>query len=120
MRQVKVLCTLVVLLIMAVGAHSQDYMSSNPKMCKLLGDTLNSKMMLVTFQPGETTTMHSHPVHVIYALNSGSLRVEHATGKTETLHIKAGQSATFPAEAAHKTTNVGKKPLKLILLEISQ
>ncbi|NML21261.1 cupin domain-containing protein [Pseudoflavitalea sp. G-6-1-2] len=120
MRQVKVFCILAALLLIAAGAHSQDYMSSNPKMCKLLGDTLNSKLMLVTFQPGEKTTAHTHPVHVIYALNSGTLRVAHVNGKTETLHIKAGQSATFAPEPAHVTTNVGKTPLKLILLEISQ
>ena len=120
MRQVKVVCLFAALLMLAANARSQDYQSTNPKMVKVLGDTLHSKMMLVTFMPGETTTVHSHPVHIIYALNSGTLRVAHVNGSTETLHIRAGQSATFPAEAAHKTTNTGKTPLKLILLEISQ
>ncbi|MBO9636335.1 MAG: cupin domain-containing protein [Chitinophagaceae bacterium] len=111
---------LIAILLLASTSHSQDFMSTNPKMCKLLGDTLNSKMMLVTFAPGETTVSHTHPSHIIYALTPGDLKIVYADGRTENVHIKAGQSVTFPPDPAHRTTNVGKMPMKMILLEISQ
>lgn len=107
-------------ILLSVSARSQDFMSTNPKMCKLIGDTLHSKMMLVTFAPGKTSMMHTHPAHMIYALTPGELKIVYADGRTEHVHIKAGQSMTFPPEPAHTSTNMGKMPMKMILLEISQ
>lgn len=120
MRKLRVLLAAALLMATVNLTNAQDFMSSNPKMCKLLGDTLKSKMMLVTFPVGATTTLHSHPTHIVYALTPGVLKVAYENGKTETMHIKAGQSVTFPPEEPHRTTNVGKAVLKLILLEISE
>jgi quercetin dioxygenase-like cupin family protein len=87
-------------------------------MVKLIGDTLNTKVMLVTFPPGVTTEMHTHPLSMTYVIEGGTLKVEYEGGKTETETLTAGQSVQLPPEPKHKTTNTGTTPVKIVLIEI--
>lgn len=103
---------------MGLAAKSQDFLATNPKMVKLLGDTLNTKMLLITISPGATTQVHTHPAQIVYAIQGGTLRVQYDDGRKETFTIKTGQSMTFPPDPPHKTSNIGKTTIKLIMAEV--
>jgi quercetin dioxygenase-like cupin family protein len=119
MKRVKFLIV-VLLFFIGFAARSQDFASTDPKLVKVLGDTLHTKLLLVTIPPGVTTAVHSHPSEIIYALHDCTMLVEYEDGKKETFTLKAGQSAQGPPEAPHKTTNIGKTTLEFILVEISK
>ncbi|HEX5152211.1 MAG TPA: cupin domain-containing protein [Parafilimonas sp.] len=120
MKQIKFLLQILMLFFIGFTARSQDFASTDPKLVKVLGDTLHTKLLLVTIPPGGITAVHSHPSEIIYALSDCTMLVEYGDDKKETFTLKAGQSAQGPPEAPHKTTNIGKTTLKFILVEISQ
>ena len=120
MKRVKLSIAMLMLCFIGFAAHSQDFASTNPKLVKVLGDTLNTKLLLVSIPPGVTTTVHSHPSEIIYALSDCTMLVVYEDGKKETFTLKAGQSAQGAPESPHRTTNIGKTTLEFILVEISQ
>ena len=108
------------ILFTGITARSQDFALTDPKLVRVLGDTLHTKLLFVSIPPGVTTAVHSHPSEIIYALNDCSMLVEYENGKKETFTLKAGQSAQGPPETPHTTTNIGKATLEFILVEISK
>ena len=119
MKRIKFLA-LMLMLSIGFAARSQDFASTNPTLVKVLGDTLHTKLLLVTIPPGVTTTVHSHPSEIIYALHDCTMLVEYEDGKKATFTLKAGQSAQGPPETPHIMTNTGATTLKFILVEISK
>ena len=111
---------MLMLCLIGFTASSQDFASTDPQFVKVLGDTLSTKLLLISIPPGVTTAVHSHPSEIIYALSDCTMLVEYENGKKETFTLKAGQSAQGPPESPHKMTNTGKTTLEFILVEISQ
>ena len=99
---------------------AQDFMKTDPKIIKVLADTTYMTAMEVTFPPGYKTAMHTHPAQFIYALTDGTLSVAHADGTITEFKLKAGDSMGTPPDGPHMTTNVSKKPVKFILVEMKE
>ena len=116
-----VLATAVFFLFMSVpGVSAQEFMKTDAKIVKVLADTTYMTAMEVTFPPGYTTSMHTHAAQFIYALTEGTLSVAYANGTTAEFKLKAGDSMGTPPDGPHMTTNVGKKPVKFILVEMKE
>jgi quercetin dioxygenase-like cupin family protein len=120
MKQIKFFVALQSFCLISFAARSQDFSSTNPNLVKVLGDTLNARLLLFTIPPGVTTSVHTHPSSIIYALEGGTIKVEYANGKIETITLTTGQSIQAPPEPPHKTTNIGKTTIKTIEVEISK
>jgi hypothetical protein len=60
---------------------------------------------------------HSHPAHVVYVIQPGTLRItDDSTGKAEDHAFKAGESAWMDP-VTHHAENVGKTTLKAVVVE---
>ena len=71
----------------------------------------------INFPPGVRTDMHTHPAHFVYALTSGKLVVTWENGESETIELRAGDSAYFEPEGPHTSINPGTDPVKILLVE---
>jgi mannose-6-phosphate isomerase-like protein (cupin superfamily) len=119
MKRVSILfaATLFCLVFTVQVGHTQNFFKNNPGLCKILGDTTFTTTAEVTFMPGQKSTVHTHAAQFIYALTDGALTVHFSDGKVEKFELKAGDSFVAPAERPHWSENLGKKPLKFILVE---
>lgn len=81
--------------------------------------TENDKVTVseVTFAPGAVADWHSHPQHSVYAITDVKMKTEIKDKEPTVVEFKAGQAGWSEA-VSHKTTNVGKKPFKVIVTEI--
>ncbi len=109
---------IIVFLASTTIATAQDFCKTDPSFHKVLVDNEFITATEVTFQPGKKTNMHTHPGAFIYALTDGVLLVTMENGETKTFDLKAGDSAYQGPESPHRTENTGKKPMKLLLLEL--
>ena len=106
-----------------LGTHdtyAQDFFKTNPGMAKILGDTTYATAAEVTWEPGQKTTVHTHASQFIYALTDGMLKIHYSDGTTQDLELKEGMSLLAPPEKPHWTENVGKKTVKILVVEFDE
>ena len=83
--------------------------------CKL--ENAHARVCEVTFAPGAKMPRHSHPSHVVYVIQPGTLRItDDSTGKSEDHAFKAGD-AVWMDPVTHHAENVGKTTLKGVVVE---
>ena len=97
---------------------AQDFCKTDPSFNKVLVNNEFVTATEVTYEPGVRSHVHTHPGAFIYALTDGVLLVTMATGETKTFDLKAGDSTYQGPEPPHSTINPGKKPVKLLLVEL--
>lgn len=73
----------------------------------------------ITFKPGASIAMHSHPDHFVYGLSSGTLKVTGSDGKTVDIWVKPGDAIWLDAQS-HSAVNPGTTELKLIQVELKE
>ena len=95
-------------------------MKSKPKGNKILVDTTLVRATEVNIMPGEKSGQHTHPAHFFYTLVDCKLKIWYSDGKSETLDLKAGQSAFSGPERPHMTENIGTLPAKFLLVELKE
>jgi len=107
-----------ILLTLSSGLHAQDIMKVGTNLTnKVLFENDQVRVIQIESAPGVLTPWHSHPNHVIYALNDGKLEVTEKGKQPAVIEFKAGQVLYFP-EVTHIVKNVGTTPLKLIMTEL--
>ena len=84
---------------------------------KVLTDNDKVTVSEVTFAPGAVADWHSHPQHSVYAITDVKMKTEIKDKEPVVVEFRAGQ-AGWSEPVSHKTTNVGKKPFKVIVTEI--
>lgn len=72
------------------------------------------------FAPGNNKPgMHTHEyAHVGVVIDGGTLKFNYPDGKTETLELKTGGVGYREANVTHEAVNLGKKPIRVIEVEI--
>jgi len=110
----------VVSLLLTHECRAQNIFTTEPEMCKMLGDTTFGTAAEVTFLPGQKGKVHTHAAQFVYAITAGTLAVHYTDGETQTYDIKAGDSFFAPPERPHWTENTGKEPMKFILVEFNE
>ena len=107
-----------ILLTLSSGLHAQDVMKVGTNLSnKVLLENDQVRVIQIESAPGVLTPWHSHPNHVIYALNDGKLEVTEKGKQPTVMEFKAGQAYYFPA-VTHIAKNIGTTPLKLIMIEL--
>jgi beta-alanine degradation protein BauB len=84
---------------------------------KVLTDNDKVTVSEVTFAPGAVADWHSHQQHSVYVITDLKMKVEVKDQEPTIVEFKAGQAGWSEA-VTHKTTNVGKKPFKVIVTEL--
>ncbi|MBA3438342.1 MAG: hypothetical protein H0T92_00535 [Pyrinomonadaceae bacterium] len=72
------------------------------------------------FMPGDRQPgMHTHKyAHVGVPVDGGKLQFKYPDGKTETADLKPGAPGFREANVTHEAINMGKKPVRVIEVEI--
>jgi quercetin dioxygenase-like cupin family protein len=94
-----------------------DPLTVGANIYKLVFENERVRVLDVSFKPGDKIAMHAHPDHAAYVRSGGKLKVSPSTGAPQELDLKTGQGAFLPAQS-HSAENVGKTPLKLVVVEI--
>lgn len=102
-----------------VAADPLDATKVAAKEYKLAKDTLGIRIIDVTYKPGETSVMHSHPDLAMYVISSTKAEFTGKDGKKQVHDLKAGTSMIVPADT-HSVKNVGKTTTKVLLVEINR
>lgn len=101
-------------------AWSNDAAVATPHIYKVLSENENVRILQATYPPGETENWHGHPPYFIYAVDSGTIKVESENGEAKTYELKSGMSAPSPHVGKHRGTNMGTAPLRLLIIEFKQ
>ena len=105
------------LLLACAGAAAQDPATVGTEIYKCKLDNAQTRVCEVTFAPGAKMGSHSHPAHVVYVIQPGTLRItDESTGKAEDHAFKAGDTVWMDP-VKHHAENVGKTTLKGVVVE---
>ncbi|MFN0156952.1 MAG: cupin domain-containing protein [Bacteroidota bacterium] len=117
------ICNLVIALFVILASHArasaQDPITAGPNIYKMVFENERVRLLEVTFQPGDSIGVHSHPDHAVYALMPGSLAIYEVGGKPMEVTMKAGEAAFLPAQA-HSAKNTGKTAMKVLVVELKE
>lgn len=100
-------------------SRAQDPVKVAPNNYKVALDNDHVRVANVTAKAGDKVAMHSHPDHVVYAINGGKVKFTYPDGKTKEVELKAGE-ATFIKGETHQTENTGSTELKLVVFELKK
>jgi len=122
-RALKLLALASIILVAAI-VWAQDPTKVGPDIYKSILENDRVRVNEITFKAGAHIDFHQHPDHVIYWIQSGTLRIwnKDAGGKvTDSVDVagKAGQAMFLPA-CVHAATNIGKTDVKLVQVELKE
>lgn len=115
----RILLSLAVLPLVSVAQPpSIDALAASPDNFKLLLENEHVRVLEYTLQPGERDQPHTHPPKVSYVVNDGALRITTADGKSFLAEDAAGTATWAGAVGRHFVENVGKTPVRVVLVEV--
>jgi len=117
MRLVPLACAVFVVFA-ALPAAAQDPVKVASAQYSLIAENDHVRVLRATLPPGVTTAMHSHPAHIGVTLTGGSLRMGLPDGKSVDMEAKPDQVMPLQAAGSHTTTNTGKAPIEVIVIEM--
>jgi quercetin dioxygenase-like cupin family protein len=103
----------------AVSLYAQDVAKVAPKNYKVLIDNDKVRVIDNISNAGEKSDWHSHPDMLVYVIEGGKTLSTTKDGKSETIVFKKG-ATLYRNAVTHKTENVGKTKLHLILVELKK
>ena len=88
---------------------------------KVLLENDRVRVRQVLFQPGERPGSHTHAyAHVGVILDEGSLGFVEKGKKDETVNFKSGDAGWRDANVTHEVFNAGKKPIRVVEVELKK
>jgi quercetin dioxygenase-like cupin family protein len=102
---------------MAKTSVGLDAVKVDPKHYVVEDETDRVRIVRSRYGPGEKSEMHSHPDLVAFLVTDGDVRFTYPDGKTEEVHMAAGQTLLMPA-TTHLPENISDKPFEVLLVEL--
>jgi quercetin dioxygenase-like cupin family protein len=90
-----------------------------PNLYKVLRDSMGIRVLQVSYKPGQSSAMHSHPDAALYVIQGGTTEFTDKDGHKQTYTLKAGTAMVMGA-GSHSVKNVGKTTTKSILFEVNR
>jgi quercetin dioxygenase-like cupin family protein len=103
----------------AASDASMDAIRIAPKLYTVLNDSMGIRVLQVSYKPGESSAMHSHPDAALYVIEGGTTEFTDDKGNKQTYTLKPG-TAMVMAGGTHSVKNVGKTTTKSILFEVNR
>jgi hypothetical protein len=104
------------------GAMAQDQKAGKDggkATMKVVAENPKTRAFEVTYAPGaENASVPSSSVRVIRALAGGTLQRTYSDGKKENIVYKTGDVRINESSPAYTTKNIGKKVVKLYVVQI--
>lgn len=95
-----------------------DAVLVSPDRFKVLLDNEHVRVIEYALLPGERDQWHTHPPKVSYVVTGGTLRITTEDGQSFLTDEKAGSATWMDALGRHYAQNVGKTPVRIVLVEI--
>ena len=111
------LLMLSVLFLVASGAVAQDAVEVDPDHYEVALENELVRVLLINYDPGETSVMHYHPAGVSVFVTDIKVEFELPDGTKMVLEGKAGETSWIPA-GHHLPTNIGDEPFTGYHIEI--
>jgi quercetin dioxygenase-like cupin family protein len=95
-----------------------DAVAVSPDRFKVLLENEHVRVIEYVLLPGERDQWHTHPPKVSYVVSEGTLRITTADGQSFLSDEKAGTATWMETVGRHFAPNVGKTPVRIVLIEI--
>jgi quercetin dioxygenase-like cupin family protein len=89
------------------------------KFYKLVQDSLNMRIVMVDYKPGEASAMHSHPDLAMYVISPAKVEFTEKDGTKRVVGFDKGTIVVVPADT-HSVKNVGNTRVKVVLFEVNR
>src|SRR6185436_2272420 len=96
-----------------------DAVKAAPNLYKVLSDSAGIRILEATYNPGDSSALHTHADNAAYALSGGTATFFGRDGSKVENEMKTGTAFIRGAET-HSVKNTGKTPLKVLLVEVSR
>jgi len=99
-----------------------DCCTSNPDEYKVIAELPNARLIEMKLPPGGADKPHTHPVHHMYVITGGKLKIAHPTEldgsgyKEDIIEMPSGAPPILPA-GPHQVSNVGETEVHIIFIE---
>ena len=90
-----------------------------PALYKLKSDTLGIRILEVTYKPGQSSAMHSHPDNALYVIQAGTVEFTAKDGTKQTQTLNSGMAHAMSG-GEHSVKNTGTTTTKAILVEVNR
>jgi len=101
----------------APAALGQDPVSVNPGSVKVAFENEQIRVLHARYAPHQKGAMHSHPSRVVVCITDMHVMVTSATGATQELRNKAGDSRWFEP-VTHSAENLEDTPFEVVEVEL--
>lgn len=95
---------------------AQDPVKVDPAHYKVEFENARMRVLRIRYGPRERSVMHGHPASIGVHLTDAHARFTFPDGKTDELHVRAGEIRSYPA-GEHLPENLGDQPLELVFVE---
>ncbi len=98
---------------------TKDAANVEPSIYQVLGDTNNIRVIMATYQPGQTSKIHGHPDYISYVLNGGKTEIIEKDGSKKDGELIAGTSGVFEG-SEHVFKNIDTVAWKVLMIEVNR
>ena len=95
-----------------------DAVAVSPDRFRVLLDNERVRVVEYALRPGERDEWHTHPAKVSYVVDGGELRIHLADGTSFLSTEEEGTAVWMEPLPRHYAENVGKSPVKIVLVEV--
>jgi ketosteroid isomerase-like protein/quercetin dioxygenase-like cupin family protein len=110
---------LLVVFLLSIPLFAQDPVKVGPDVYKCILDNAHVRVCEITFKPGASIGVHSHPNHLVYVLSPGKLAITPEGGQPMEADFLPGQ-VTWLEAGAHSAVNRGKSVLRGLVVEVKE
>jgi quercetin dioxygenase-like cupin family protein len=106
-----------------MGTMAQDAATDASKVAgnlyKMLADSMGIRVLQITYKPGQSSALHSHPDNALYVIDASKTEFTDKDGKKSVYDITKGMTMIGPAET-HSVKNIGNNTMRAILVEVNR
>ncbi len=110
---------LLVVSLVALPLFAQDAAKVGPDVYKCIFENEKVRVCEVTFKPGASVAVHSHPQHLVYVMTPGKLHITPVGKAPVDVDFKPGMAVWSEAET-HSAVNQGKTELRGLVVELKE
>ncbi len=92
----------------------------SPDRFTVLLENRHVRVVEYTLLPGQRDEWHTHPPKVSYVVAGGTLRITTDDGRSFLARERRGAAIWMDALGRHFAKNVGKTPVRIVLMEVKE
>ena len=101
----------------AVSSNPLDPLNAGKGMYAFKTEDADTRVLEVTFKPGQKVALHQHPKHVAYVIKGGELALTEEGKEPQKMKLDQGAVVLLSAQK-HSAENTGKTTVKILVVEL--